>query len=143
MILKLCGITRVEDMAAAARAGADYAGMVLVPGTPRFVLRERIARLAKIARCYSGALPNPADEVLLVSDPDSIYHLNEKDEKERARYYGLFQEELARDPAYAFICYIDANYVAKSGIKGIARNTVLGHHGVGIFWNIHEWNIAR
>ena len=48
------------------------------------LLRERIARLAEIARSYSGALPRPADEVLLVSDPDSIYHLNEKDEKERA-----------------------------------------------------------
>ena len=51
MILKLCGITRVEDMAAAARAGADYAGMVLVPGTPRFVPRERIAELMAAAPC--------------------------------------------------------------------------------------------
>ena len=66
-----------------------------------------------------------------------------KDEKERAKYYGLFQEALAKDPAYAFICYIDANYVAKSRIRGIAQNTVLGHHGVGIFWNIHEWTISN
>lgn len=51
MILKLCGITRAEDMAAAARAGADYAGMVLVPGTPRFVPRGRIAELTAAAPC--------------------------------------------------------------------------------------------
>ncbi len=51
MILKLCGITRPEDMAAAARAGADYAGMVLVPGTPRFVPRGRIAELMAAASC--------------------------------------------------------------------------------------------
>ena len=51
MILKLCGITRGEDMAAAARAGADYAGMVLVPGTPRFVPRGRIAELMAAASC--------------------------------------------------------------------------------------------
>ncbi len=51
MILKLCGITRVEDMAAAARAGADYTGMVLVPGTPRFVPRGRIAELMAAAPC--------------------------------------------------------------------------------------------
>ena len=37
MLLKICGIMRPEDMAAAERAGADYTGMVLVPGTPRFV----------------------------------------------------------------------------------------------------------
>ena len=51
MNLKLCGITRAEDMAAAARAGADYTGMVLVPGTPRFVPRERIAELMAAASC--------------------------------------------------------------------------------------------
>lgn len=51
MILKLCGITRVEDMAAAAGAGADYTGMVLVPGTPRFVPRGRIAGLMAAAHC--------------------------------------------------------------------------------------------
>ncbi len=44
---------------------------------------------------------------------------------------------LARDPAYAFICYIDANYVASSAIQGIAGDTVMGHHGVGVFWNVH------
>ena len=54
-----------------------------------------------------------------------------------------FQEELAEDPAYAFICYIDANYVADSGIQGISKDTVLGHHGVGIFWNIQDWTIEE
>ena len=51
MILKLCGITRAEDMAAAAQAGADYAGMILVPGTPRFVPHENIASLISAAPC--------------------------------------------------------------------------------------------
>lgn len=57
----------------------------------------------------------------------------------RGKYYALFQEELANDPPYAFICYIDANYVASSSIQGISADTVMGHHGVGIFWNIHQW----
>ena len=56
--------------------------------------------------------------------------------------YHQFQEELARDPAFAFICYIDANYVADAGIQGIAKDTVMGHHGVGIFWNVAEWTIT-
>ena len=60
----------------------------------------------------------------------------------RKAYYADFQQALAADPAYAFICYIDANYVAKSNIKGIDTDTVLGHHGVGIFWNIQNWEIA-
>ena len=65
------------------------------------------------------------------------------DPEVRKEYYGKFQEELAEDPAYAFICYIDANYVADSGIQGISKDTVLGHHGVGIFWNIQDWTIEE
>lgn len=61
----------------------------------------------------------------------------------RAAAYDKFQEELAKDPAYAFICYVDANYVAKSSIQGISSDTVLGHHGVGIFWNVAEWKISK
>ncbi|MDO5291569.1 MAG: ABC transporter substrate-binding protein [bacterium] len=63
------------------------------------------------------------------------------DEPVRAEAYAKFQEELAVDPAYALICYIDADYVAKSEIKGIHKDTIMGHHGVGIFWNVTEWTI--
>ena len=50
MLLKICGITRPEDMAAAEHAGAEYTGMILVPCTPRFVPRERIPILIAAAR---------------------------------------------------------------------------------------------
>lgn len=63
------------------------------------------------------------------------------DETLRAGYYDKFQEELAKTPAYTFFCYIDAMYVADNGIKGINKDTVLGHHGVGIFWNVCEWTM--
>lgn len=65
------------------------------------------------------------------------------DSEKRKEYYALFQEELTKDPAYTFICYIDANYVVKDTIHGIDSNKVLGHHGVGIFWNIQEWSISE
>ena len=61
----------------------------------------------------------------------------------RKEAYQKFQVELAKDPAYSFICYIDANYVANSKIKGISKETVMGHHGVGIFWNVSEWTISK
>lgn len=59
----------------------------------------------------------------------------------RAEAYANFQKALAADPAFAFICYIDANYVADALITGIDADTVMGHHGVGIFWNVAEWTI--
>ena len=63
------------------------------------------------------------------------------DPEERAAAYDRFQEALANDPAYAFICYIDANYVANSAIQGITPDTIMGHHGVGIFWNVADWTM--
>ena len=65
------------------------------------------------------------------------------DTEVRVEAYDKFQEELANDPAFAFICYLDANYVADAGIKGIDPDTVMGHHGVGIFWNVTEWTIEN
>lgn len=63
------------------------------------------------------------------------------DPEARAAAYAAFQQELAKDPAFAFICYVDANYVAKASIQGISEATVMGHHGVGIFWNVKDWTI--
>lgn len=62
-------------------------------------------------------------------------------EEERMEQYALFQKELAETPAYTFFCYIDAMYVASNSICGIDKDTVLGHHGVGIFWNVCDWTI--
>lgn len=64
------------------------------------------------------------------------------DEAARKEYYKQFQIAMAQAPAYTFFCYIDAMFVADSSIQGIDEDTVLGHHGVGIFWNITEWTIG-
>lgn len=65
------------------------------------------------------------------------------DRKERERAYDQFQKALAQDPAFAFICYVDADYVADVRLKGIDADKVMGHHGVGIFWNITEWSMEE
>ena len=82
----IAGNTR--EAAFAIANGCSYWWFDMWGGTSGFyddpVLRKRIAKLAEITRRYSGAMPNPVDEVLLVADPESIFHLNERDEKERA-----------------------------------------------------------
>jgi phosphoribosylanthranilate isomerase len=45
-LVKICGLTREEDVAAAVAAGADMVGFVLVPGTPRHVALDRARALA-------------------------------------------------------------------------------------------------
>ncbi|GLR47914.1 bifunctional indole-3-glycerol-phosphate synthase TrpC/phosphoribosylanthranilate isomerase TrpF [Sphingomonas astaxanthinifaciens] len=48
--VKVCGLTRVEDVEAAAASGATHAGIILVRGTPRAVDRETALALAATAR---------------------------------------------------------------------------------------------
>jgi phosphoribosylanthranilate isomerase len=60
---KICGITRIEDGIAAARAGADAIGLVFWPGTPR---RVDCAQAAAIA----AALPPFVSLVGLFVDPE-------------------------------------------------------------------------
>jgi indole-3-glycerol phosphate synthase/phosphoribosylanthranilate isomerase len=48
--VKVCGLSREEDVGAAAEAGATHAGIILVPGTPRFVDAGRARALADVAR---------------------------------------------------------------------------------------------
>ena len=83
---------------------------------------------------YSGYSNAAVDSYLKLARETS-------DPEQRRQYYAKFQEALAADPAYAFICYIDANYVASSRLHGISTDTVMGHHGVGIFWNVETWTL--
>jgi phosphoribosylanthranilate isomerase len=60
--VKICGITRVEDGIAAARAGADAIGLVFWSGTPRCVSLEQ-------ARAITRAIPAFVTIVGLFVDP--------------------------------------------------------------------------
>jgi indole-3-glycerol phosphate synthase/phosphoribosylanthranilate isomerase len=48
--VKVCGLTRVEDVKAAATAGATHAGLIMVPGTPRALTAQQAEPLADTAR---------------------------------------------------------------------------------------------
>ena len=83
---------------------------------------------------YSGYSNAKVDEYLTLARQTD-------NEAERAEYYKQFQIAMAESPAYTYLCYIDAMYVADNRISGIDPDTILGHHGVGIFWNITEWTM--
>ena len=84
---------------------------------------------------YSGYSNEEVDKYLTLARQTD-------DDTQRAEYYKQFQIAMAEAPAYTYLCYIDAMFVADSAIQGIDGDTVLGHHGVGIFWNITEWTIG-
>ena len=63
--IKICGLTREEDVDAAARAGADAVGFVLYEPSPRYVTLQRAAELA-------ARLPPFVTPVLLFVNADAM-----------------------------------------------------------------------
>jgi indole-3-glycerol phosphate synthase/phosphoribosylanthranilate isomerase len=54
--VKVCGLTQAADVAMAAANGASFAGLIMVPGTPRAVAGDKAEALAQAAR-ESGLAP--------------------------------------------------------------------------------------
>jgi phosphoribosylanthranilate isomerase len=70
--IKICGITRAEDLRAAVDAGADALGFVFYPQSPRYLTPEQAGRLAAALPPFVSAVAlfvNPTlDEVRAVLD---------------------------------------------------------------------------
>ncbi|MGD8556170.1 MAG: phosphoribosylanthranilate isomerase [Chromatiales bacterium] len=68
--VKICGITRIEDGLAAARAGADAIGLVFYPNSSRFVETEMAASIARAMPPFISKVAlfvnAPADEISAV-----------------------------------------------------------------------------
>jgi phosphoribosylanthranilate isomerase len=62
-VVKLCGMTRLEDVRAAAMAGADWIGVIMVAGSSRCVSAQQAASLMSAAR------ENNLIGVLVLADP--------------------------------------------------------------------------
>jgi phosphoribosylanthranilate isomerase len=65
--VKICGLTRSEDVAAVVAAGAAYAGFVFFPKSPRNVSPEEardLALAAPLGLAKVGLVVNPADDLL-------------------------------------------------------------------------------
>jgi len=64
--VKICGITRPQDLEAAIAAGADAVGFVFVPGSPRFIQAE-------VARSLCRQVPAFVCRVGLFLDQEAEY----------------------------------------------------------------------
>jgi phosphoribosylanthranilate isomerase len=69
--VKICGLTRVEDVETAVEAGADYLGFILYPRSPRYVepskLRDLLKACGNTPKVAVMVDPSP-EEILRVLD---------------------------------------------------------------------------
>ena len=46
-------------------------------------------------------------------------------------------------PGVILTAYLDGNYVSIKGLSGLDTTRLLGHHAVGVMWNIEEWTLSK
>ncbi len=68
---------------------------------------------------------------------------HEKDEEKRKEIYGEFEKAYAQTPGILLVAYLNGNYVGVAGLEGPDTTRVLGHHAVGVMWNVEDWTITR
>jgi phosphoribosylanthranilate isomerase len=92
--VKICGLTSIEALEAAIRAGADYVGFVFFERSPRYLPLDRAAALASEARgrVKTVALTVDADDRMIGSIVDTLapdfLQLHGQEDVERTAYVG-------------------------------------------------------
>ena len=78
-LVKICGMTRADDVEAACEAGADAVGFIVVPSSPRGVEFSRARQLAALA---------PEGVRTVVVYADTAVHLHSWDQFDLVQVYG-------------------------------------------------------
>ena len=96
---------------------------------------------------YANFVTNASQNTMAYSNPetDKLLKLGRRtsDPAKRREIYGDFEAAYAKNPGHLLIAYLDGNYVSTAGLKGLDTTRVLGHHAVGVMWNIEEWILTR
>ncbi len=66
-----------------------------------------------------------------------------EDDEARKAAYGEFEEVYAQNPGILLVAFLDGNYVGTSALDGLDTTRVLGHHSVGVMWNIEDWMLQK
>ena len=96
---------------------------------------------------YKDFVTGASDNTMAYSDPKVDELLKQgrttEDPAERKKIYGDFEVAYAERPGHLLVAYLNGNYVGIPGLRGLDTSRVLGHHAVGVMWNIEDWTLTR
>ena len=96
---------------------------------------------------YKDFVTGASDNTMAYSNPkvDDLLKKGRatEDPAQRKAIYGQFEEAYAERPGHLLVAYLNGNYVSIAGLKGLDTARVLGHHAVGVMWNIEDWTLNR
>lgn len=140
--IKICGLTRLEDVRAAADAGADAIGLVFYEPSPRFVEPAWAAELAASIPSFVqtvGLFVNPAPDFVqsvLASVPLSCLQFHGDESQVECARYGRPWLKAARVRPGLDLLEFAASHAAASGI--LLDAFVQGYGGGG---HTFDWSL--
>lgn len=147
--VKICGITREEDIAAAVASGADAVGFVVgIPSSARNISLKRAEKLIKLVPIFVKSVlvtvPTSIDELLKTCEklnPDSIQIHGENLPDSSALREKLPNTPLIRAIAANPFNALEVRSEAKSSDAILIDSSARGKQGgTGI---IHDWNLSK
>lgn len=152
--VKICGLTRPEDVACAVSSGASFLGFILAKNSPRYVCPAQAGALSKpyIGHALSVAVTVNADdkllgEIMAEMAPDYIQCHGEESAYELARISKTYnvktikaiavsgEEDMKQAETYSGVCEFIL-YDAKPPKGDDGCEPVRGGHGLAFDWNI-------
>lgn len=147
--IKICGITREEDLLAAARLGADAIGLVFYPKSPRYVTPQRAAELLRALPPFVtsvGLFVNASEEEVratLAVAPLDLLQFHGDEEPEYCESFGLpYLKAVRVKPGVDLVQYA-ARYASARGllldafVEGIPGGT-----GLSFDWSLIPRNLS-
>lgn len=145
--VKMCGMTRKQDIYHAAAIGADAIGLIFYPKSPRAITLERAIELTQ-------SLPVFLDVVAVFVNSDRIFiekvidaikpHYLQFHGEESADFCTQFGKPyikaIAADSKTAILNGIDAHYHAAAVLLDSPSKTVRGGSGIAFDWRIIPQN---
>jgi len=149
--VKICGITREEDLALAAAAGADAVGFVVgVSSSPRNLCLERAEELIKLAPIFLVksvlvTVPRSTNDLLKIYErlsPDTIQIHGESLPDVRSLREKLPNTPLIRGINVNPVNALEAASEASKSFDAILLDSSIHgrHGGTGV---VHDWNLSK
>lgn len=129
--VKICGLTRREDVELAVELGADYVGFVLVPASKRFVAPDRWRGLTE-------RLPEHVRRVAVVADPSEEELEEIRTMFDIIQFHGSEPPELARGRGCWKALHLerDAGKMELFEVEHFVVDSAAGGSGVRCDWSL-------
>lgn len=147
--IKICGLTRLEDVRAAVSAGADAIGLVFYPPSPRYVECEMAAVLARavppfitVTGLFVNAAPADVRETLAAVPVHLLQFHGDEDEAYCRQFDRPYIKAARMKPGMDLLQYV-AGFPSAQAIVLDAFVDGFGGGGKTFDWNLIPANLGK